>query len=157
MDESHKFTSQTTITNWEAKLLTFINNLGGFLIWASPRLLEIIHSRSEDIIEEIRRSIADESQPSKENKSKSCASNVSTRSKNLNWEQDLRDIFEEDKATMISDIDKSIFIEDFGLVSLQYGEVLDEVTDDDQKSKSKFEWMNIREHESWMSRKKMLI
>ena len=49
---------------------------------------------------------------------------------------------------MISDIDKSIFIEDFRLVSLQYGEVLDEVADDDQNSKSKFEWMNIREHES---------
>ena len=102
---SNKFTSQTTVFHWEAKLFYFIYDLGDFLIWASPRLLEIIHSWSEDIIEEIRRSIEDESQSSKENKLKSNASNVSTRSKNPNWEQDLRELFEENKAALISDID----------------------------------------------------
>ena len=116
---SHKFTSQTTITHWEVKLFTFIYDLGDILIWASPRLLEIIHSWSEDIIEEIRRSIADESKQSKENNSKSSASKMSTRSNNPNWEQYLRDLFEKNKAVLISDIDKSIFIEDFGSVFLR--------------------------------------
>ena len=57
---------------------------------------------------------------------------MSRGSKNPNWGKDLRDLFEENKAALISDIDKSIFIEDFGLVSLQYEEILDEVADDNQ-------------------------
>ena len=39
----HKFTSQTTITHWEVKLFTFIDDFGDFLIWAWQMLLEIIH------------------------------------------------------------------------------------------------------------------
>ena len=116
--------------------------------------MEIVVSWSEDIIEEIQRSIADESQPSKENKSKWSASNVSTKSKNPNWEQDFRYLFEENKAALISDIDKLTFIEDFWSVPLRYNNIPEEVADDDQNTKSKFEWMNMREHESLMSRRK---
>ena len=66
----------------------------------------------------------------------------------------MRDLFEENKAALISDIDKSTFIDDFGSVPLQYKEIHEEVADDDQNSKSKFEWMNMREHESLMNRRK---
>ena len=62
--------------------------------------------------------------------------------------------FEENKTALISDINKSTFIVDFGSVQLQYNEILDEVADDDQNTKSKFEWMNMLEHESLMSRRK---
>ena len=55
---------------------------------------------------------------------------------------------------MVSDIDKPIFIEDFGSVSLQYKEIPEEIADDDQNTKSKFEWMYMKEHESLMSRRK---
>ena len=80
-----------------------------------------------------------------------------TRSKNPNWEQDLRDIFEENKAALISDIYKSIFIEDFGSVSLQYEEILDEVANDKQNTKSKFKWINMRETNYWLVEGKVFI
>ena len=101
--------------------------------------------------------VADGYKPSKENKSKSSASNVSTRSKNPNWEQDLRELLEENKAALISDIDKSNFIENFRSVSLRHEEILNEVADNDQNTKSKFEWMNMREHKSLMRKGKVLI
>ena len=80
-DAALKYTSQTTITHRQTKLVTFADDFGDFCM-SFTVLLSIVNSWREDIIEEILRSIYEEIQQRKESNLKSSSSIMSTRSRN---------------------------------------------------------------------------